>query len=223
MNTPKERRLKGPMNMKSPKTFEQLGILVLDGSGSMEEETRNKISKAAAVSEATQDLFSRFKISRISRNFSFAIVNYDHRAEIAMQPTEMKDIDDHADYNPMKNLGGATYISEGLKKAKDMAVDFLAEENESGLTRSVVVVLMTDGVDMTEAETVSVAKQLVDMEHVDVCGCFFETLGADHVEMKKCADYIKGLCSEERLYADVADSEDLRKFFIASMSNGNVI
>lgn len=222
MDTPKEIKL-GPKGIKSPKTFEQLGILVLDGSGSMEEETKMKISKAASVSDAVRDLFSRFQQSRISKNFSFAVVNYDHRAEIALQPSEVKNIDDHADYNPMKNLGGATYISEGLKKAKSMAEEFLSKENETGLSRSVVIVLMTDGVDMTQAETISVAKQLKEMDHVDICGCFFETLGADSKEMKKCADYVKGLCSEERLYSDIADAEDLRKFFVASMSNGNAI
>lgn len=200
-------------------TFKQLGILVLDGSGSMDEETSMKISKAASVSGAVQDLFSRFKMSRIKNNFCFAIVNYDHRAVVAMEPTEVKDIDDHADYDPMKGLGGATYISEGLKEAKKMAEKFLAKQEDGGIMHSVMIVVMTDGVDMTEPETISVAKQLKEMEHVQISSCFFETLGADANEMQKCKDYVKGLCSEERLYTDVSDAEDLRKFFIASMSN----
>lgn len=200
-------------------TFKQLGILVLDGSGSMDEMTVGKLTKAQAVSIATKDLFSRFKSSRIKNNFSFAIVNYDHRAKVAMQPTEVKDIDEFAEYDPTKGLGERTFISEGLKEAKKMAEKFMAQATPDGLPYSVVVLIMTDGVDMTQPETISVAKQLREMPGVTVSGCFFETLGADKKAMDECADYMKGLCSEERLFAKVADAEDLRKFFIASMSN----
>ena len=200
-------------------SFKQLGILVLDGSGSMDEMTVGKISKAESVSNATKDLFSRFKSSRIKNCFSFAIVDYDHRAKVVMEPTEVKDIDEFAEYNPMADLGGATYISEGLKEAKKMAEAFMAQATPGGLSYSVMVLIMTDGVDMTQPETISEAKQLREMPGVKVAGCFFETLDADPKAMQECCDYVKGLCSEERLFSKVADAEDLRKFFIASMSN----
>lgn len=201
------------------KTFEQLGILVLDGSGSMEEQTAQHISKADAVTGAVNDLFSRFKASSIKNNFSFAIVNYDHRSVIKMQPTPVKDIDDHGDYNPMEGLGGATYISEGLKDAKKIAEKFLSQSQEGGVPKSVVVMIMTDGVDMTQPETVSVANALKQMDKVKVAGCFFETLGADANAMQECADYIKGLCSTPMDFSSVSSADTLRTFFIASMSN----
>ena len=112
-NQPRDISIKR-VHIKQTKTFEQLGILVLDGSGSMEEQTAQHVTKADAVTRAVNDFFSRFKASSICNNFSFAIVNYDHRSVVKMQPTQVKKIDDHGDYNPMDGLGGATYISEGL-------------------------------------------------------------------------------------------------------------
>ena len=216
---PKEISIKRPGRIVSSKTFEQLGILVLDGSGSMEEQTSQKISKADAVTQAVNDLFSRCKVSRNRNNFSFAIVNYDHRSVVKMKPTPVKDVDDHGDYNPMDGLGGATYISKGLEDAEIIAKDFLSQSQEGGLARSVVIVIMTDGVDMTEAETTSVANRLKKMNNIQISGCFFETLGADAKDMQKCADYIKGLCSDETMFSMVSTAEALRNFFVKSMSN----
>lgn len=219
MPEPKEISIKRPGRMVASKTFEQLGILVLDGSGSMKEQTAQHISKADAVTQAVNDLFSRCKGSRNKNNFSFAIVNYDHRSIVKMKPTPVKDVDDHGDYNPMDGLGGATYISKGLEDAEKIAKDFLNQSQEGGLARSVVIVIMTDGVDMTEAETTSVANRLKKMNHVFVSGCFFETLGADAKDMQKCADYVKTLCTDETKFSMVSTAEALRNFFEASMSN----
>ena len=219
MPEPKEISIKRPGRMVASKTFEQLGILVLDGSGSMKEQTAQHISKADAVTQAVNDLFSRLKESRNKNNFSFAIVNYDHRSIVKMKPTPVKDVDDHGDYNPMDGLGGATYISKGLEDAEKIAKDFLNQSQEGGLARSVVIVIMTDGVDMTEAETTSVANRLKKMSKVIVSGCFFETLGADAKDMQKCADYVKTLCTDETKFSMVSTAEALRNFFEASMSN----
>lgn len=214
-----ELSLKKRPTVRGNKMFEQLGILVLDGSGSMEEQTALRISKADSVTQAVNDLFSRFKESKNRNNFSFAIVNYDHRSVVKLYPTPVKDIDDHGDYNPMEGLGGATYISEGLKDAKKIAEDFLSQSQEGGLSRSVVVLIMTDGVDMTQPQTISMANTLKQMANVKVAGCFLETLGADADEMRKCAEYVKGLCTDETLYSNVNSAETMRTFFIASMSN----
>lgn len=218
MPDPKEISIKRPGQIVTAKTFEQLGILVLDGSGSMKEQTAQRISKADAVTQAVNDLFSRCKASRNRNNFSFAIVNYDHRSIVKMKPTPVKDVDDHGDYNPTDGLGGATYISKGLEDAEKLAKDFLSQSQEGGLARSVVIVIMTDGVDMSEKETTSVANRLKQMKDVWVSGCFFETLGADRKDMEKCENYVKTLCTDETKFSTVASAESLRNFFIASLS-----
>lgn len=210
----------GPPRRPRPryiKEFELLGIFVLDGSGSMEEKTAVRISKADTVGLFLVNLFSRIKESRNRDCYSFAIINYDHRSVVKLQPTLVKDIDDRGDYNPMDGLGGGRYIAEGLKDAKKIAEDFLSQSQTEGLPRSVVVMLMTDGVDMTQAETFSLANALRQMENVKLTGCFFETEGADAAEMKKCADYIQSLCSSPDDFRMVNDFVSLRDFFCNSL------
>lgn len=219
MCTPQDISIKRPFRISQSKTFEELGILVLDGSGSMDEQTIGHISKADAVSVAVNDFFARMRASKNRNNFSFAVINYDHRSMVKMQVTEAKNLDDHGDYNPMKELGGATYISEGLKDAKKIAEDFLSNSQAGGLKKDVLIMIMTDGVDMTQPETISMANTLKQMPNVKIAGCFFETLGADAKSMQECADYLKGLCSEDNLFTMVNSAEELRKFFAASVSN----
>jgi hypothetical protein len=48
----------------APKTWEQLGVLVLDGSGSMSGETTGNTTKAQGVDSAVREMFTRFKASR---------------------------------------------------------------------------------------------------------------------------------------------------------------
>jgi len=206
-------------HIRPPHHFDLLGIFVLNGCGSMEEKTARGISKAETVSRVLNDLFSRLKCGRIRNCYSFSIVNYDHRSIVRMRPTPVRDIDDHGDYNPMEGLGGGAYISEGLKDAKKIAEEFLSQSQGGGLPRHVVMMIMTDGVDMSQAETISLANYLRHMDNVTVAGCFFETIGADTKGTDRCADYIKSLCSEERLFARVKDYLDLRSFFYDSISS----
>ena len=218
MPEPKEISIKRPGRMVASKTFEQLGILVLDGSGSMKEQTAQHISKADAVTQAVNDLFSRLKESRNKNNFSFAIVNYDHRSIVKMKPTPVKDVDNHIDYSPMDGLGGDTYIFKGLEDAEIIAKDYLS--HEEGQSRNVVIVVMAAGVDMKKTETIIVANRLKKMKDVFVSGCYFENHGADQGEMEECADHIRNLCSTPDSFKTVNDTYTLKTFFESIMELG---
>ena len=61
------------------KAFEQLGILVLDGSGSMAEQGISDQSKAEEVNQAVRGLISRLRNSRRRENFYLAVVTYDDK------------------------------------------------------------------------------------------------------------------------------------------------
>ena len=52
-----------------PQTFHQLGILVLDGSGSMSGMAEGKISKAQAVNMGVRELLTRLIASKNSKDF----------------------------------------------------------------------------------------------------------------------------------------------------------
>jgi uncharacterized protein YegL len=208
-----------------PRTFHQLGILVLDGSGSMiDGQSSAKISLAQSVSNTVRDTFSRFKGSGLVNNFSFAVVYYDDSAKVAVDITDAKQIDDNRGYDPTIGMGGTTSIGAGLKEAKKLADKFLAVQTEGTITRSVVIVVLSDGLDMTESETVSIANVLKSNSKITINSCFFETLGGDPNLIQKASDFLKGLCSDPTTgFTRTSDPEKIRTFFIASMSNNKKI
>ena len=199
--------------------FQELGILVLDGSGSMVDELNmDNIPKGKAVSQALRGVFNRFKDSRKVECFSFAVVAYDEKAKVVMDITEVKDINSEEDYNPTIGMGGATYIYRGLEKAKEIADKFFAMPNPLGVTRTVVIVILSDGLDMQEKETKRVLAQISKDNRIKVASCFFETLGAQKKYMDECRTYMKGLASQATMFQSVATIEGVRKFFTASVS-----
>lgn len=98
--------LKRRPKTKPARTFESLCILVLAGSGSMQELCSQHLSKGEKVGLAVHDMFVRLKESRYAPCFDFAIVNYDHRSIIKMYPTSLKQINPDSDFNPSLGLGG---------------------------------------------------------------------------------------------------------------------
>src|SRR5579864_501127 len=91
------------------KTFEQLGILVLDGSGSMKSLGESGRSKADEVNIAVRSLISRLMASRRKDNFQLAVITYDNTVNSnRLPPTPVTQIDSTADYSPLHGHGGET-------------------------------------------------------------------------------------------------------------------
>jgi uncharacterized protein YegL len=210
----------GQIEVESAGTsFKQLGILVLDGSGSMvNEENLDKIPKGKAVSQAVRGLFNRLKDSRVADSFCFSVIYYDEKAKLVMDITDVKDINCEQDFNPTNGMGGLTYIYKGLEEAKKVADRFFAAPNPQEVPRTAVIVILSDGVDMKQDEAKRVLAKLKKDSRISVATCFFETLGAKKAAMKECQQYMEGLASKPTLYQSVATTEGLRKFFTASVS-----
>lgn len=200
-------------------SFKQLGILVLDGSGSMVDELNlDKIPKGKAVSQAVRGLFNRFKDSRIADSFCFSVIYYDEKAKLVMDVTDIKDVDSEQDFNPTVGMGGLTYIYKGLEEAKKVSDKFFAAPNPQQISRKAVIVVLSDGVDMKPAEAERVLAKLKKDNRITVATCFFETLGAKRSKMDECQKYMEGLATSPAFSQSVATTEGLRKFFTASVS-----
>jgi len=221
LDSGKQDRLPGGFKVTQPRTFHQLGILVLDGSGSMKEgQSSVKISLAQSVSNAVRNTFSRFKESAYVNNFSFAVVYYDDAAKVEVDITDAKQLNDNRAYDPTTGMGGTTSIAAGLKEAKILSDKFLAVQTEGSIKRSVVVVVLSDGLDMTQSETASIANTLKSNPSITITSVFFETLGGNPDEMQEAAKFLKGLCSDPiDGFTKTSDPEKIRTFFIASVSN----
>ncbi len=201
-----------------PQSFHQLGIFVLDGSGSMSDEVSGgAMSKADAVNGALRDLLTRFKASRQKSNFSFAVVAFDEEASVHLDITPATGVDDNADYNPQDGHGGGTFIGGGLEEARGIAERFLAIARPD-IPASVIIVVMSDGECATPDTTVAIADTIKRVERVTLCATHFASIG--HSDPSAQATLKKIASDPVRGYKTVYDAESLRAFFLASMSAG---
>ena len=204
----------------SPATRNQLGIFVLDGSGSMlNGQSTKKISLAESVSKAIIETFHRFKISRKANDFSFAVIYYDSKARVELDITKAIEIDISREYDPTVGMGGTTSIGTALKEAKKIAENFLALQEKGELERTVVIVLLSDGLDMTQDDTVSVANTIKSNPKIKITSCFFEPMGDKPDMIKEASDFLRGLCSDPSIgFTKTSDPEKIRTFFEESVS-----
>jgi uncharacterized protein YegL len=197
-----------------PKTFDELGILVLDGSASMSEEALNKISKAQSVSLAVRELITRLKVSRKVKNFSLAVVTFDVQAKVHTAVTPVEYMDDSADYDPLASHGGNTEIGAGLKVAHDIATNFFSNDSGS-LSKSVVIVVMSDGASSKPDDAIAIAERIKENGKVTLCTTLFARVDENDAAARSL---LLRLASDPNHYKTVYDTKTLRDFFLASVS-----
>lgn len=198
-----------------PRTFNQLGLLVLDGSGSMSEPSHDKCAKAQSVSHAVKELLTKLKHSRVSKNFSIGVVTFDTSAKIHTPVTSIEAVDDFADYDPLLAHGGGTDIGVALQTAQRMAEEFLSQPNAAAMPHSVVIVVMSDG--MSGGDPLTIANSIKQNSKITICTTLFATVGKSEPQAEQL---LKEIASSPINYRTIYAGDDLRKFFIASVSSG---
>lgn len=193
-----------------PRSIEQLGILVLDGSGSMSApDAQGRGTKAQAVGEAVERLISKLKTSSRRQDFWLALIVFDNSVEVRLTPTPMTEIDlSSTQTDPY--LGGETAIGDALFAAGNMAEEFLAGEKD--LPRSLVIMLMSDGQNTTGRAPLDVAREIKSKlgSKVNLVS-FAYGKDADAGTLTRIAsDPEKGFRSSD-------SAEELRSFFEASI------
>src|ERR1043166_6864158 len=97
------------------KSFHQLGILCLDGSGSMAELGDGQIKLAEHVNKAVREFLGWFTNSSQVNHFSIAVITFDDKVKVHTPVTALSKVDDFADYNPLNGNGGGTFIGGALE------------------------------------------------------------------------------------------------------------
>ena len=199
--------------------YKQLGVLLLDGSGSMKMNTPELITKAEAVSKSVSEFFEKMKQSTISNHFCFAIVNFAKTSQRMLDITETDKLDTNAKYNPViDETGIETYLYTGLEEAEKIIKPFM--EAKDDCIRSVVLVIMTDGMDMDMDKAKTTMRQLKETygDKLTVTASFFNTMGLRENEKKKIMDFLGELVTDPSKCRKITSGEELRTFFIASMT-----
>jgi hypothetical protein len=146
--------------------WNQLGVLVLDGSISMTWEIEGLEHmgitgpKAAAVNMAVRGLFNRFFASRKRKNFDFAVVKFHEYVTEDIPPTPVVEIDRFGDYDPTSAGKGETFIGSGLDRAREICEQYFKDHADSNLPTDAVILLMSDGQCLQEERTKEIANEL---------------------------------------------------------------
>ena len=206
--------------ISSPRQFCELGVLLLDGSGSMLAKTRDNLTKAEATAKATRELFDRVKNrSRAAKNFQFALITYDHHATPVIDPpVTATELDLNRDYNPVHGHGGGTRIWRALEEAERVVSQFLAAAPQDGVPYSAVILLLTDGLCNQPDRTREVARRIKERfgSKVTIAGAFF---CSEHSFEQAGAQLLREIVDDpERYFATVSTGDQLRDFFTATVS-----
>jgi uncharacterized protein YegL len=199
------------------RTFHQLGILLLDGSGSMAAKGENNTPLADHVNLAVREFLGFFKNSSQVNNFSIAVVTFDETATVHTPVTALKDVNDFADYNPMTNHGGGTFIGGALEEAEKLAEQFL--KGGTGVPHDVRIIVMSDGLCQKADETEKIASRLKNNDRLIICSSLFTPISKAHdPESNEAKTVLRDIASAANLYKTTYKEADLRQFFISSMS-----
>ena len=199
-----------------PRSFQQLGIFVNDGSGSMASPTITGMAKRACVGIAVGDTLGRFQASSKKANFSFAAVDFDDQAAPRLGITAATDADPNQDYTPNAPGSGGTYIGAGLEKAEQIAADFLS--GQSDVPKSVIIVVLSDGMDGDAGRTLEIARRLKQRNNVTLCACFLAGKDGSNAQ---AVQHLQAIATNPAAnYRTVYDADTIRGFFISSVSAG---
>ena len=198
-------------------SFQQLGIFVIDGSGSMTEKISAMMTKAQAANKATRELLTRFKASRKQDFFSFAVVTFDGKASTRLGATPASQVDDNASYDPLQGHGGGTFIGGGLEEAGKIAQQFLASARPD-IPTSVVIIVLSDGACGNPVQTKAIAEQLKRNEKITLCAAYLCAKGQSGSGV---LETLEEIASDPVVGCKtVYDAETLRAFFVSSVSAG---
>lgn len=209
--------------MSGTQTSKQLGILILDGSGSMEDEITLNRTKAQDVDDAVKELIDTLKNSTNKANFYLAAVAFDRNTKIILNTTHVPSLNANASYNPTVGLGGETSIYEGLVAANKIADDFLKGETEGGLEHSVVFIVMSDGIDMTPEKTIPYAENLnSQFPKKQIASAYYCKLGETEKEAEETLIKIAFNDSDKgKRFKQPKSGMELRLFLKESMGMAN--
>lgn len=209
----------------TPQAWYQLGVMVMDGSGSMtlpyaeDQEAGLKggvvRTKAQATSDALQEFVARMQRSHNAPNFGLSFVFFNDQVTYEREPKKVLDLSSTDSYDPTSRGIGGTAIYSGLDAAASIVERFMREGAALEIPLSAVVVLMSDGEDRKDpVKTEASARKLQEMPNTKLTSCLFATKGQPAVGEAMLQKVVTAAQFYQRAY----NTEELRSFFEASMT-----
>lgn len=212
------------VEVHAPPSWRELGVLVLDGSASMQllmalldESLKTMLptkTKGEAVDAAVRELVNRLKSSVRAANFALTLIVFNETVTDERSARDVLAIDPTESFDPTAHGVGGTAIHTGLDAAHNHVSEFLRVEAASGLPLSAVVIVLSDGEDGNPKATLEAAARLKELPNTLVAAGLFATKGRPAVG----AELLQAIASRPNLYQTVFNGAQLRDFFHASLT-----
>jgi len=211
--------------LKKTKMFDQLCVLVLDGSGSMSHLLEDGSTKTEATKAAAIELIRTLKKSTKSSGFHVGIICYDTIPQIKLYSQPIDSINE-ADIDLGEEFGEGSYtrIDLALLEAEKMASAFLkTAEPGNQLKRDARILLMSDGY-CNEPENTKEVSINIKSNHGDkirMCCCLLSD--EDEEALDEAETLMKHIASNDKsgklCFTRASTGRDLRSFFEGSSTD----
>lgn len=214
-------------NIVRQQRFDQLCLLLLDGSGSMTYELEPGVSKADAAAAATAQLLELLKKSSNAASFSLGIICFAEIVETRLYQQYVLNLkEDQLDFTPFPKNATCryTYIAQALDEAERMAEGFLnSKDAGSPMQRTVRILLVSDGY-ATDAEKAKESAERIKNKFGDTVRINTTIFGRSEEEEYQLAEQLlKDLASTDEkgqlCYERTPSAAALRAFLERTSSN----
>lgn len=211
--------------LKKTKMFDQLCLLVLDGSGSMgtvldDESTKTEVTKSAVI-----DLIKLLKKSTKSSGFHLGIICYDELPKIRLHAQPVDSVSEvEIDLGVDFGEGRFTRIDLALAEAEKIADAFLkTTEPGNQLKRDARILLMSDGYCNAPHKTREVVSSIKGKhaEKIRFCCCLLANEWEE--ELEEAESLMREIASNDKsgklCFTRAFNGRDLRSFFEGSSTD----
>ena len=225
-----------------PRLFYQLVIFIIDGSNSMNEDSKNGISKADEIDKGIRSIIQRLKESKNSNSFDLCFLAFSEEFEDVISIKNIRDISPDQSFNPLTFVTPkGTRLNDSLIHTKELVTEY-HEKNETKNCQ-VLIQILSDGAISDYEASIKTVDEIKSINNTTVSCQFLEShieegqnwysfnessgeLDFDSKwtieEVRKSEEIIankfKKFASTPDLFVTSIDPEEIRKHMIKSIS-----
>jgi len=225
-----------------PRLFYQLVIFIIDGSNSMNEDSKNGISKADEIDKGIRSIIQRLKESKNSNSFDLCFLAFSEEFEDVISIKNITDISPDQSFNPLTFVTPkGTKLNDSLIHTKELVTKY-HKKNETKNCQ-VLIQILSDGAISDYEASIKTVDEIKSINNTTVSCQFLEShieegqnwysfnessgeLDFDSKwtieEVRKSEEIIakkfKKFASTPDLFVTSIDPEEIRKHMIKSIS-----
>lgn len=225
-----------------PRLFYQLVIFIIDGSNSMNDNSKNGISKANEIDKGIKSIIQRLRKSKNHNSFDICFLAFSDDFEDVFSLKNVNDISSEQSFNSLNYIiPKGTQLNKALIHTKEIVNSYHKENNTKNC--QVLIQILSDGAISDYKNSVKTIDEIKDIKNTTVSCQFLESHIEDGQEWyswnestgkldydnpwsiedvrkdeERIANRFKKFASSPDLFVTSIDPEEIRNHMIKSIS-----